>query len=108
MLPFFREDFGNPGTSHEHVGGMVKRAISNAREAVAELIFCNPNELIWTSGATESNNLAILGFAASVPSGKRHLITQVTEHLSVLEPCRHLESIGWQVSYLSVDETGQI
>lgn len=108
MLPFFRESFGNPGTPHQLVGGVVQRAVRGAREAVAELINCRPNELIWTSGATEANNLAILGFAAGVPQTKRHLVTQVTEHAAVLEPCRHLEATGWNVTYLPVDEFGNI
>ena len=108
MLPFFRESFGNPGTPHQVVGGVVQRAIRDAREAVAEFINCLANEIIWTSGATESNNLAILGFAATATSQKRHIITQVTEHSAVLEPCRHLEANGWRVTYLPVDEFGQL
>ncbi|MDA7979504.1 MAG: cysteine desulfurase [Pirellulales bacterium] len=108
MLPFLRESFGNPGTPHELVGGVVQRAVREAREAVAELINCRANELVWTSGATESNNLAILGLAESVPPAKRHVITQVTEHSSVLEPCRYLQERGWAVTYLPVDCFGQI
>jgi len=108
MLPFLRESYGNPGTPHEAVGGVVQRAIRDAREATAALLNCQANELIWTSGATESNNLAILGFASSTPPGKRHIITQVTEHSAVLEPCRHLEANGWEVTYLPVNEVGQI
>ncbi|TWU19840.1 cysteine desulfurase family protein [Allorhodopirellula heiligendammensis] len=108
MLPFFTENFGNPGTPHEAVGGVVQRAIRQAREAVATLINCIPNEIVWTSGATEANNLAILGLASKQPPGKRHIITQATEHSAVLEPCRHLESEGWQVTYLNVDEFGNI
>ena len=108
MLPFLRESFGNPGTPHQYVGGIVQTAVRKAREQTAELINCRPNELIWTSGATESNNLAILGFAENVPSDKRHLITQVTEHSAVLEPCRYLEARGWDVTYLSVNERGEV
>ncbi len=108
MLPFLRGSFGNPGTPHQAVGGVVQRAIRAAREATAELINCRANELIWTSGATESNNLAILGFAAEMPPERRHLITQVTEHAAVLEPCRHLEATGWKVTYLPVDEFGRV
>ena len=108
MLPFLRESFGNPGTPHQLVGGVVQRAVREAREAVAELINCRANELIWTSGATEANNLAILGFAEGAPPEKQHLITQVTEHSSVLEPCRHLQERGWTVSYLPVDAFGRI
>ena len=108
MLPFLRESFGNPGTPHPVVGGVVQKAIRDAREQTAELINCRPNELIWTSGATESNNLAILGFAETVSHEKRHIVTQVTEHSAVLEPCRHLEANGWDVTYLPVDEVGRI
>ncbi|QDT51703.1 Cysteine desulfurase [Symmachiella dynata] len=108
MLPFLRESFGNPGTPHPIVGGVVQRAVREAREAAAQLINCRPNELIWTSGATEANNLAILGLAEKMPQGKRHIVTQVTEHSAVLEPCRYLESKGWQVTYLPVNQFGQI
>ena len=107
-MPFLREFYGNPGTPHQDVGGVVQRAIREAREATARLINCRANELIWTSGATESNNLAILGLASNAKSEKRHIVTQVTEHSAVLEPCRHLEANGWDVTYLSVDETGKI
>lgn len=108
MLPFLRESFGNPGTPHPTVGGVVQRAVREAREAAAQLINCRPNELIWTSGATEANNLAILGLAEKTPDRRRHIVTQVTEHSAVLEPCRHLEQHGWQVSYLPVDQFGQL
>lgn len=108
MLPFLRESYGNPGTPHEAVGGVVQRAIRDAREATAALLNCQANEVVWTSGATESNNLAILGFAETVSPAKRHIVTQVTEHSAVLEPCRHLEANGWDVTYLPVDEVGRI
>lgn len=108
MLPFFRETFGNAGTPHPAVGGVVQRAIRLAREQTAELINCLPNELVWTSGATEANNLAILGHADDFPNNKRHIVTQVTEHSAVLEPCRYLESKGWSVTYLPVDPEGLV
>ncbi len=108
MLPFLRELCGNPGTPHELVGGHVRSAIRAAREDVAELVNCLPNEIIWTSGATESNNLAILGFASDVPPNKRHIITQATEHSAVLEPCRHLQQHGWDVTSLTVDAVGRV
>jgi len=108
MLPFLRDFYGNPGTPHQEVGGVVQRAIREARELTAQLINCRANELIWTSGATEANNLAILGCAANTEPGKRHIVTQVTEHSAVLEPCRHLQANGWDVTYLPVDETGQV
>ncbi len=108
MLPFLRESFGNPGTPHPSVGGIVQRAVREAREAAAQLINCRPNELIWTSGATEANNLAILGLAENTPEGRRHIVTQATEHSAVLEPCQYLESKGWRVTYLPVDQFGVI
>lgn len=108
MLPFLRESFGNPGTPHPAVGGVVQRAVRDAREAAALLINCRPNELIWTSGATEAINLAILGLAENTPKERKHIVTQVTEHSAVLEPCRYLEAKGWQVTYLPVDQHGMI
>ena len=108
MLPYFRDKFGNPNTSHPELGGVAERAVRKAREQLADLLVCHPNEVVWTSGATESNNLAILGFAKNVPSNKRHVITQVTEHSAVLEPIRQLEFEGWKVSWLPVDHTGLI
>jgi cysteine desulfurase len=108
MLPFFRETYGNSGTPHPAVGGVVQRAIRQAREQTSELINCLPNEVVWTSGATEANNLAILGHAENVASNRRHIITQVTEHSAVLEPCRYLESRGWSVTYLPVDSQGLV
>ena len=108
MLPFMRESYGNPGTPHPSFGGVVQRAVRDAREAVSNLINCRPNEIIWTSGATESNNLAILGLAENTPLEKRHIVTQVTEHSAVLEPCRYLETKGWQITYLPVDQFGLV
>lgn len=108
MLPFFRENYGNAGTTHPEVGGVAERAVRKAREQVADLLNCQPNELIWTSGATESNNLAIFGVVGATEESKRHIVTQVTEHSAVLEPVRELESRGWRVTYLGVDETGRI
>ena len=108
MLPYFREKFGNASTTHPQLGGIAERAIRKAREQVADLINCRPNEIIFTSGATESNNLAIFGATNLADKNRRHIVTQVTEHSAVLEPIRKLESQGWSVTYLSVDESGQI
>lgn len=82
-------------------------AIRSARESVADLITCSPNEIIWTSGATEANNLAILGFAATRAKPGR-IVSQVTEHAAVQEPRRHLERRGWDVELLPVDERGGV
>jgi cysteine desulfurase len=108
MLPYFREKFGNASTTHPQLGGVAERAIRKSREQVADLINCRPNEIIFTSGATESNNLAIFGATNFADRNRRHIVTQVTEHSAVLEPIRKLESQGWSVTYLSVDEYGQI
>ncbi len=108
MLPYMRELYGNPSTPHQSVGRVANKAVGDAREATAELINCRLNEIIYTSGATESNNLAILGRAGATGSEKRHIVTQVTEHSSVLGPCQHLEENGWRVTYLPVDVFGQV
>lgn len=108
MLPYLREMYGNPSTPHQYVGGVANKAVNEAREATADLISCRLNEIIFTSGATESNNLAILGQAGATGSGKRHIVTQVTEHSAVLGPCQHLEKNGWRVTYLPVDQYGQV
>jgi cysteine desulfurase len=106
MLPFFREDFGNP-TSHGHAfGWKAEAAVEVARQQVADLIGATPQEIIWTSGATESNNLAIKGACEMYRDRGRHMITCRTEHRAVLEVCAVMEQAGWQVTYLPVDETG--
>ncbi len=103
-----RELYGNPNTPHQNVGGVARKAVNDARESIAELINCRLNEIVYTSGATESNNLAILGHAGATRPEKRHIVTQVTEHSSVLRPFEHLEKNGWKVTYLPVDQLGQV
>jgi len=107
MLPFFRENFANANSVHQ-AGLKVKEAIENARSAVAELIGADPRELIFTSGATESINLAIQGIAESYQKKGNHIITVSTEHSAVLDTCRVLETKGYEVTYLSVDSGGLI
>lgn len=106
MLPFFNGVFGN-ASSHQHNYGLeAARAIETARQHVASLIGAREKEIVFTSGATESNNLALLGLARRCRDRGRHIITAVTEHKAVLEPCKQLEREGFTVTYLPVDEYG--
>ena len=107
MLPYMREVFGN--TMSPHAWGMEAReALEKARETIASFIGANPMELIFTSSATESNNLAIKGAAFANKDKGRHIITSRIEHLSVLEPCRWLERNGFEITYLPVDKYGLV
>jgi len=107
MMPYFRDRFGN--TMSPHYWGMEAReALEKARETIAAFIGANPMELIFTSSATESNNLAIKGVALANRGRGRHIITSKIEHPSVLEPCRWLEEHGFEVTYLPVDEHGLV
>ena len=91
MLPYFYEKFGNPHSRTHSFGWESEEAVENARKSVAELINADPKEIIFTSGATESNNIALKGVARFYKnSGKNHIITTVTEHKCVLDSCRHL------------------
>jgi len=108
MIPYLREQFGNPASRSHAYGWEAERAVEEAREQVAALVGADPREIVWTSGATESNNLAIKG-AANFYSGKgRHLITVKTEHKAVLDTMRELERQGFEVTYLDVKEDGLI
>jgi len=106
MLPYLKEKFGNPSSSHSF-GVANKAGIEQARERVAALLGCEATEIIFTSGATESNNIVIKGVAESAPKGS-HIITSRIEHPAVLEPCRYLERHGHAVTYLRVDEHGLV
>ena len=105
--PYLDKYFGNPSSAHSF-GTESKAAVENARRQVAELINCRPEEVIFTSGGTESNNYAIKGYAFANEHRGRHIITSVIEHPAVIEVCRYLEKKGFQVSYLSVDEFGLV
>lgn len=108
MLPYFTEKFGNPHSrSHKH-GWEAEAAVEKARKEVADLAGCSPKEIIFTSGATESNNLAIKGIMGFYGDKKNHLITTVTEHKCLLEACRSVHSDGFEVTYLPVDKDGLI
>jgi cysteine desulfurase len=107
MRPFFEEEFGNPSSSH-YYGSKPKQAVIKAREQVASLLNCKPEEIIFTSGGTESNNFAIKGCAEAFPHKGNHIITSQIEHPAVLEVCRFLETTGFEITYLAVDESGLV
>ena len=100
--------FGNPSSRGHAFGRAAAQAVEAARVQVAALVNADPDEIIWTSGATESNNLALKGAAYYYSKKGRHLITCKTEHKAVLDPCRQLEREGWQVSYLEPEPTGLV
>ncbi len=108
MIPYFTEKFGNPHSRSHAYGWESEAATDLAREQVAELIGATEKEIIFTSGATESNNIAIKGVAHFYKDKKNHIITPVTEHKCVLDSCRHLEQEGFEVTYLPVKPNGLI
>ncbi|KNH09826.1 Cysteine desulfurase, IscS subfamily [Candidatus Burkholderia brachyanthoides] len=108
MIPYLREQFGNPASRSHQYGWDAERAVEEARENVAALVNCDPREIIWTSGATESDNLAIKGAALFYKSKGKHLITVKTEHKAVLDTMRDLEREGFEVTYLDVKDDGLI
>ena len=108
MLPYFTERFGNAASKQHAYGWDAQKAVDAAREQVAELIGAGSNEICFTSGATESNNLAIKGTAQSLRDRGNHLISVVTEHKSVLDSFNRLKSEGWRVTWLGVDREGFI
>ena len=108
MVPYFGETFGNAASRNHSFGWIAEEAVVKAREEVAQLISANPKEIIFTSGATESDNLAILGIAEMYGKNGKHIITCQTEHKAVLDPCHYLESQGYQVTFLGVDKFGMI
>ncbi|MGF6599513.1 cysteine desulfurase [Paraburkholderia sp. GAS448] len=108
MIPYLREQFGNPASRSHSYGWEAERAVEEARENVAALVNADPREIIWTSGATESDNLAIKGVAHFYKSKGKHIITVKTEHKAVLDTCRELEREGFEVTYLDVKDDGLI
>ncbi len=108
MLPYFTEKFGNPHSRSHQFGWEAEDAVEVARDRIASLIGANPKEIIYTSGATESNNLALKGVARFYREKKDHIITCVTEHKCVLDTARHLEQDGFAVTYLPVEKNGLI
>jgi cysteine desulfurase len=108
MIPWLREHFGNPASRSHAWGWEAEAAVEKAREQVAALIGADPREIVWTSGATESNNLALKGAAHFYKTRGKHLITVKTEHKAVLDTMRELERQGFEVTYLDVQEDGLI
>ena len=107
MLPYLTDGFGNPSSSH-HFGREAKHGVDIAREQTAGLLGCQPNEIVFTSGGTESNNMAIKGFALANRDKGNHIITTQIEHPAVLEVCAYLETLGFRVTRLPVDGTGMV
>jgi cysteine desulfurase len=107
IIPYFDKFFGNPSGIHR-VGKVARKAIDDARELISEKIGCHPTEFIFTSSATEANNLAILGIAEAQKHKGRHIITSTIEHHSVLEPISELKGRGFEVSYVEVSKTGVV
>lgn len=108
MVPWLYEHFGNPASRSHAFGWEAEEAVENARKQVAELVNADPREIVWTSGATESNNLAIKGAAHFYAERGKHIITIKTEHKAVLDTTRELERQGFEVTYLDVQENGLI
>ena len=108
MMPYWREMFGNPASRGHSYGWEAQAAVELAREQVAASLNTTPESIIFTSGATEANNLAIKGVAAALYSQGRHILTVQTEHRAVLEPCGYLESLGFRVTYLPVEADGLV
>jgi cysteine desulfurase len=106
MLPYFTEHFGNPTSITHQYGWEAEAAVSQSRESLALAIGASPEEIVFTSGATEANNLALKGVAEAYFSKGQHLITLQTEHNAVLDPCHYLESLGFSVTYLPVRSDG--
>jgi cysteine desulfurase len=106
MIPWLREHFGNPASRSHAWGWEAEAAVEKARNEVAELVGADPREIVWTSGATESDNLAIKGAAHFYKTRGKHLITVKTEHKAVLDPMRELERQGFEATYLDVREDG--
>ena len=108
MLPYFNERFGNSASRNHAFGWTAEEAVENARAQIARLINATPKEIIFTSGATESNNLALKGAAEMYREKGNHIITQVTEHKAVLDTCKRLEKYGYEVTYLPVGKDGRV
>ena len=108
MLPYLREDFGNASSTSHAYGWRAEAAVEDARERIAARLGARPGEIVFTSGATESNNLAIFGVARARRAHRDRIVTVATEHPDVLDPCRALEREGFELTVLGVDTFGRI
>ena len=108
MIPFITEDFGNPASRSHPYGWTAEKAVENARKEVAKLVNADPREIIWTSGATESNNLAIKGASNFYSSKGKHIITMATEHKAVIDAVREMERLGYETTFLFPKPNGLI
>ena len=108
MLPYFTEHFGNPTSTTHQYGWEAEAAVTQSRETIAAAIGAKPEEIVFTSGATEANNLALKGIAEAYFAKGQHIITLATEHNAVLDPCQYLESLGFSVTYLPVNPDGLV
>jgi cysteine desulfurase len=108
MRPYFTDVYGNPSNAHHSAGSSAARAVEFARSQVAAAIGAEPDSIVFTSGATESNNLAVLGVCRASDSLTGHIVTSAIEHKAVIEPCRYLERAGWKVTFLQPDNLGTI
>lgn len=108
MLPYLTQHYGNAASTSHHYGWEAEAAIKQARSILAEAIHATPEEIVFTSGATEANNLAIKGVAEAYLSRGRHIITLQTEHHAVLDPCRYLQSLGFDITFLPVQPDGLV
>src|SRR3954449_9463583 len=108
MLPYFTEMFGNAASRNHPFGWAAEEAVDKARKQIADLVGANAKEIVFTSGATESNNLAIKGVAEMYREKGNHIITAVTEHKAVIDTCKRLEKEGYRVTYLAVQKDGLV
>src|SRR5271154_6399609 len=108
MIPYLTEQFGNPASRSHAFGWESEKAVEEARDEVARLVHCDPKEFVWTSGATESINLALKGAANFYKDKGKHLVTLKTEHKATLDTMRELERAGFEVTYLDVGSDGLV
>lgn len=107
IQPFFYENYGNPSSTHK-LGKFAKDALENARKRVSDLIGCLPDEIVFTSGGSELNNMVLKGVALSLKEKGNHIITSQIEHPAIINPCKYLERLGYKVTYLPVDRFGMV